>query len=317
MALAAKSENQTPDTSPSYDPGMKAPLITSGIFHIVLVLVFTVGLPFISPPPELMEPPPITVELVELSEMTATPRVAKPQKPKEEPKPPEPTPKVEAPPPSSNEAPPDLAKPKPPETKTAEPVKEVAPPKPLEKPPEEKPEPPKPEPKKEEPKKEEPKKEEPKKEEPKKEPEKQQEDFQSLLKNLTPEKKEQSEGDDIADKEAEPQESQIARIGDKLTVSEEDALRRQLAGCWNVMAGAKYAEELIVEIRVDVNRDRTVNRASILDQGRYNRDNHFRAAADAAIRALRNPKCVPLALPPDKYDQWKTTIIRFDPRDML
>jgi hypothetical protein len=308
MALAAKSDYPAPETPAAYDPGMKTPLIASGIFHVVLVLVFTVGLPFISPPPELMEPPPITVELVELSEMTATPRVAKPQKPKEEPKPPEPTPKKEAPPKVNSETPPDIPKPKPPETKTAEPVPDLEPPKPLEKPEEKKPEP-KPEPKKEEPKKEEPTK--------KVEPEKQQDDFQSLLKNLTPDKEEPSEGDEIADKEAEPQESQIARIGDKLTMSEEDALRRQLAGCWNVLAGAKNAEELIIEVRVDVNRDRTVNRASILDKGRYNRDNHFRAAADAAIRALSNPKCIPLALPPEKYDQWKTTIIRFDPRDML
>lgn len=307
MRLAAKSEYQAPGSD---IPGMKAPLIKSGIFHIVLILAFTIGIPFISPPPPMTVAPPITVDLVDISEITTTPRVAKPQKPKEEPKPPEPTPKVEAPPKVSSERPPDLSKPKPPETKTAEAVPDAAPPKPLEKPPEKKPEPPKPKP--------EPKP-EPKKEEPTKkaEPEKQQNDFQSLLKNLTPEKKEASEGDEVADKEVEPQESQIARISEKLSVSEEDALRRQLAGCWNVMAGAKFAEELIVEIRVDVNRDRTVNRASILDQGRYNRDTHFRAAADAATRALRNPKCVPLALPPDKYDQWKTTIIRFDPRDML
>lgn len=303
MALAAKSEYQAPE---SEIPDMKTPMIKSAVFHIALILIFTIGIPFISPPPPMTVAPPITVELVDISEMTTTPRVAPPQKPKEEPKPPEPTPKVEAPPKVSSERPPDLSKPKPPETKTAEAVPEPAPPKPLEKPPEKKPEPPKPKP--------EPKKEEPTK---KVEPEKVENDFQSLLKNLTPEKKEASEGDAIADKEAEPEASQIAPISEKLSVSEEDALRRQLAGCWNVLAGAKYAEELIVEIRVDVNRDRTVNRASILDQGRYNRDTHFRAAADAAIRALRNQKCVPLALPPDKYDQWKTTIIRFDPRDML
>lgn len=303
MALAAKSEYQAPE---SEIPDMKTPMIKSAVFHIALILIFTIGIPFISPPPPMTVAPPITVELVDISEMTTTPRVAPPQKPKEEPKPPEPTPKIEAPPKVSSERPPDLSKPKPPETKTAEAVPEPAPPKPLEKPPEKKPEPPKPKP--------EPKKEEPTK---KVEPEKVENDFQSLLKNLTPEKKEASEGDAIADKEAEPEASQIAPISEKLSVSEEDALRRQLAGCWNVLAGAKYAEELIVEIRVDVNRDRTVNRASILDQGRYNRDTHFRAAADAAIRALRNQKCVPLALPPDKYDQWKTTIIRFDPRDML
>lgn len=312
MRLAANSELQNTNVDM---PGMKSPLIKSGLFHIALILVFTVGIPFISPPPPMTMAPPITVELVDISEMTTTPRVAPPQKPKEEPKPPEPTPKVEAPPKVNTERPPDLSKPTPPETETAEATPPPEPPKPLERVPEPKPEPPKP---KEEPK---PKPPEPKKPEPevtkKVEPKPQEDDFQSLLKNILPDEKKPVEGDEIADKEVEPQEGQIAQISEKLSISEQDALRKQLSGCWNVLAGAKFAEELVVEIRVDMNRDRTVNRASILDQGRYNRDNHYRAAADAAMRALRNPKCIPLALPPDKYDQWKTTLIRFDPRDML
>ena len=142
-------------------------------------------------------------------------------------------------------------------------------------------------------------------------------DFASLLKNLTP---------DAAEDKPEPTKEpvkdsstsgQIAQLSDSLTISEQDALKRQLSGCWNVMAGAKYAEELIVTVRVNMRPDRTVERASIEDQGRYNRDSHFRAAADAALRALRNPKCTPLELPPNKYDQWQSIVINFDPRDML
>jgi len=60
-----------------------------------------------------------------------------------------------------------------------------------------------------------------------------------------------------------------------------------------------------------------VQEATILDQGRYNSDSYFRAAADAAVRALRNPQCSPLELPPDKYDQWNVTVIRFDPSQFL
>ena len=41
------------------------------------------------------------------------------------------------------------------------------------------------------------------------------------------------------------------------------------------------------------------------------------AAADSAVRAVRNPKCSPLELPADKYDQWKRIDFTFDPRDML
>ena len=107
------------------------------------------------------------------------------------------------------------------------------------------------------------------------------------------------------------------RLAERVTISEEDALRRQLAGCWNVLSGAKYAEDLAVEVQVIVNPDRTVQNARIVDNGRYKRDPHFRAAADAAMRALRNPRCIPLDLPADKYESWRTTIIRFDPKDML
>ena len=40
-------------------------------------------------------------------------------------------------------------------------------------------------------------------------------------------------------------------------------------------------------------------------------------AAEAARRALLNPNCNKLRLPEDKYEQWKTFIIQFDPKDML
>jgi hypothetical protein len=43
---------------------------------------------------------------------------------------------------------------------------------------------------------------------------------------------------------------------------------------------------------------------------------YFQAAADSAHRALLNPRCQPLKLPPDKYDQWQTFTITFDPKDL-
>jgi hypothetical protein len=74
---------------------------------------------------------------------------------------------------------------------------------------------------------------------------------------------------------------------------------------------------LIVEVLIDVNQDRTVANADIVDKARYASDSFFRAAADAAVRAVRNPRCSPLILPADKYDQWKRIDFTFDPRDML
>ena len=106
-------------------------------------------------------------------------------------------------------------------------------------------------------------------------------------------------------------------LGDRMTMSEMDALRRQLSRCWNIMAGAEGAEQLIVELKMEVNPDRTLRNAEVTDLGRYARDPFFRAAADSALRAVRNPLCNPLNLPPDKYDQWKVITVRFDPREMF
>lgn len=293
-------------------PSMQVPAIKSGLLHIGVIAALTVGIPFVAKEPMDISPA-ISVEIIDVSDLTTTPKVAPPQeKPKEE-KPPEPVQKQESAPKMTEQKPPDLNKPSPPDVETVEKVEDVPPPEPIERKPIKKPDPPKPEvTKKVEPKKPEVKKEEVKKEEPK-----QEDQMKSLLNNLLDSPDSNKSEEKPLDPEAEPDSGEIAKLSDQLSMSEMDAVRRQIGQCWNVMAGAKYAEELIVEVRVTMNRDRTVNSASILDRGRYNRETHFRAAADAAIRALQNPRCSPLKLPPEKYDQWKSFIFRFDPSDVL
>ena len=51
----------------------------------------------------------------------------------------------------------------------------------------------------------------------------------------------------------------------------------------------------------------------VLDQARFAGDLRFRAAAEAGLRAVKNPRCSPLRLPPEKFDQWKVLTIDFDP----
>ncbi|NQW12252.1 MAG: hypothetical protein HQ481_20495 [Alphaproteobacteria bacterium] len=102
-----------------------------------------------------------------------------------------------------------------------------------------------------------------------------------------------------------------------LSVSEMDAIRRQVSGCWLVPAGAKDAGSLVVEIDVVMNPDRTVRSATVIDRARMSTDPFFRAAAESALRALRSPTCTPLKLPPEKYETWNRFTITFDPKDML
>lgn len=103
-----------------------------------------------------------------------------------------------------------------------------------------------------------------------------------------------------------------------ISISEMDAVRKQIEGCWNLPAGAKNPQDLIVQVWVSLNPDGSLIQAKVIDStGRANVDPYYRAAAEAALRALMNPRCTPLKLPADKYEQWKTMTINFDPRAML
>ncbi|MCP5432193.1 MAG: cell envelope biogenesis protein TolA [Alphaproteobacteria bacterium] len=102
-----------------------------------------------------------------------------------------------------------------------------------------------------------------------------------------------------------------------LTLSEIDAIRAQMARCWSFPAGAAYAEELVVHVRVAFNPDGSLSgRPQILDTLKYQTgDTYFRAAADSAVRALL--RCQPFTLPPEKYDSWQSVEFTFDPRYLL
>ena len=72
-----------------------------------------------------------------------------------------------------------------------------------------------------------------------------------------------------------------------------------------------------MEIRAFMRTDGSVERAEVVDQGRYGSDGFFRAAADRALRAVNNPRCQPFPLPRDLYDEWSVIIFTFDPKVMF
>ncbi len=102
-----------------------------------------------------------------------------------------------------------------------------------------------------------------------------------------------------------------------LTISQIDYVRQQIARCWNLPAGAKDAENLIIEIKVSMNPDGTVREARIQNQSRMLADGFFRAAAESALRAVLNPQCQPFKLPKDKYNIWQTMTLTFNPKEMF
>ena len=76
-------------------------------------------------------------------------------------------------------------------------------------------------------------------------------------------------------------------------------------------------KDMIIEVRVFLNKDGTVRDAKILDTSRYNSDKAFRSVAESARRAVY--VCQPYSIfanrYADKYDMWKTMLLRFNPLD--
>ena len=102
-----------------------------------------------------------------------------------------------------------------------------------------------------------------------------------------------------------------------LTLSEEDALRAQIFGCWTVPLGLPYDDDLLVRIKLELKQDGTINKSEILDHERMNRPGQkfYKILAESALRAVRI--CQPLRVPQTGYDKWKNIQLNFNPTEML
>jgi outer membrane biosynthesis protein TonB len=291
---------------------MRMGIVLSGVLHLTLVGLAVVGLPrWFRPEPVSEQAIPVEF-IAEVAERRAVPAAPPPpepvaeeaklepppepieEEPEVEPPPPEPAP-VEAPEPEPPQQVATLEPEPPPEPPPPEPPK-VAAPAPIPAPaPKAKPKPPrKPEPKT-----------------PAKQPK--QEDFLDRMKQV------------VAKHEPEPPppprapaaRSALETVANRLTMSEEDAVRRHIIRCWNPPVGARDAQDMEVRIVGTIRRDGVVQQVDVVadDKARMQDEPFFRAFAESAMRAFY--KCQRLPLPPEKYDSWKNFDIGFNLRDML
>ncbi len=102
-----------------------------------------------------------------------------------------------------------------------------------------------------------------------------------------------------------------------LSLSEEDALKAQIFGCWSIPLGLPYNEDLLVRIKLQLNPDGTVSQSEILDHARMNRPGQgfYKVLAESALRAVK--LCQPLRVPTTGYERWKELQLNFDAREML
>ncbi len=102
-----------------------------------------------------------------------------------------------------------------------------------------------------------------------------------------------------------------------LTLNEEDALKAQIFGCWSIPLGLPYNESLLVRIKLKLKPDGSVIKTEILDHARMNKPGQgfYKVLAESALRAIRI--CQPLRVPQTGYDRWKDLQLNFDANEML
>ena len=102
-----------------------------------------------------------------------------------------------------------------------------------------------------------------------------------------------------------------------LTLSQEDALKAQIFGCWSLPLGLPYHKNLLVRIKLKLKPDGTVLKTEILDHARMNQPGQgfYKVLAESALRAVRI--CQPLRVPPTGYEKWKDLQLNFDANEML
>jgi hypothetical protein len=309
---------------------MRNAAIISACVHVLVIALIYFGLPTLFAP-KPVEELAVPVDIVSLQE---APTAAKPP-PKAEPKPapPKPAPPKPTPPPKA-EAPPPPPPPTPPEPPKATPAPEPPPPKaeivptPKEKPkPPPKPKPaPKPQPQQQA-------AVAPPAPVPKRKPKPPPDQFQALLKNLAKEKAQEEKVEKTPKKEP-PKKSEpfdVNSLVASLKKSQRSAIdkrrmganlaqmiQQQITPCWSIPGGAKDVQDMKIAVHIQLNQDGTLRGAPRLeDTRRMQSDPFYRAVAESALRALRNPGCSPLKLPQDQYDLWQDLTFVFEPGEAL
>ena len=128
-------------------------------------------------------------------------------------------------------------------------------------------------------------------------------------------KVESAETNKKLDKITQDQDKNIDFSG--LSLSEEDALKAQIFGCWSIPLGLPYNEDLLVRIKLQLKPDGSIIRSEIIDHARMNKPGQgfYKVLAESALRAIK--LCQPLRVPTTGYERWKDMQLNFDAREML
>lgn len=255
-------------------------LFFSVMLHASVVALAWVGVPFMHR--QVVETPPVFMEIPVIDEMTAAPPPPTPE-PVKEPEPVAPTTETQ-----TSEALPSEAMPPPPE-KVAPIEEQKKPDVPIVKPPPRKPTP----------------------------PDTKKRDvamLQDLLKDMqknAPKPKPQ------ADAKTKDTAINIApNIGERATMTEKDAIVRHIEGCWRIDPGTEGLQKMAVEARVSINPDGSVQKFEFVDMARYFVDAQFRTLANSARNAVLGCGKIPM-ITPANYATFKEMVLTFSPQGRI
>lgn len=102
----------------------------------------------------------------------------------------------------------------------------------------------------------------------------------------------------------------------QLSMLEIDAIRKQISDNWDLPAGAKDAQNMVVTLRIQLNPDGTVTNVEVVDRWRVDNEPFYRAMAESAQRAVYRLGRIQ-NLRPASYQMWRDMTINFDPREMF
>ena len=148
----------------------------------------------------------------------------------------------------------------------------------------------------------------------------------SVLKTLEDVKETNKKIKDVNDKKKEAannikelvmksQSNQKKDIFKETGISYKDNLNQHIKQFWNPPIGAAGAENLIVDIFLELNSSGKVLSAKWVNKGMNGNNAFYIAAANAAMRAVVDAS--PLPLPSEKYEEWRKMTLHFDPETMF
>jgi len=106
-------------------------------------------------------------------------------------------------------------------------------------------------------------------------------------------------------------------VSSALTLSQKDALKAHIFGCWSIPLGLPYDKNLLVRIKLQLDPDGSVIKSEILDHARMNSPGQgfYKVLAESVLRAIK--LCDPLKVPTTNYDKWKNMQLNFDAKEMI